>query len=253
MDAKEYEAMFAAEERHWWYVGMQRITTALLAEFYRDRSDLRILDAGCGTGAAMHYLSSFGVVTGCDLALLALQFCRQRDLVRLSQASVVSLPFSGQQFDLVTSFDVLYHRGVEDRGRALVEFSRVLKPGGHVCLRLPAYDWLRGGHDRAVHTAHRFTAGEVRDALSAAGFVVEKLSYANTILFPLAMIERFLESALAIEQKGSALQSSPSWMNGILTRVLYAEATWLRRHSLPWGLSVVAIGRKGVPIADLDR
>lgn len=244
MDAKEYEVMFGAEERHWWYSGMQRITTTLLAQYYPPGSNLQILDAGCGTGAAMRYLSPFGAVTGCDLAALALQFCRQRSLERLSQATVVSLPFREQEFDLVTSLDVLYHQAVLDRDRAMLEFNRVLRPEGRLFLRLPAYDWLRRSHDRAVHTAHRFTAGEVREALRAAGFAVEKLSYANTLLFPLALVERILEITLSLEPDRSDLQSSSFWSSRFLAKVLYAEAGWLRGHSLPWGLSVIAVGRK---------
>lgn len=253
MDIKEYEVMFDAEDRHWWYLGMQRITTGLLAQSYPKGGNLRILDAGCGTGAALQYLSPFGVVVGCDLEPLALQFCRKRNLEQLSQSTVLSLPFREAEFDLVTSFDVLYHRAVPDRDQAMLEFNRVLKPGGRVFLRLPAYNWLRRRHDRAVHTVHRFTVGEVRDALLAAGFAVEKLSYANTILLPLALVERFLESALSLEQKRSALQESPSWSHRFLARVLYGEAAWLQRHSFPWGLSVIAIGRKGFPTGAFDR
>jgi SAM-dependent methyltransferase len=194
----------------------------------------------------MRYLSPFGVVTGCDLAALALQFCRKRSLERLSQATVASLPFREQEFDLVTSLDVLYHQAVLDRDRAMLEFNRVLRPGGRLFLRLPAYDWLRRSHDRAVHTAHRFTAGEVRKALRAAGFDVEKLSYANTLLFPLALVERLLETTLSLEPERSDLQSSPTWGHRFLAKMLYAEAGWLRAHSLPWGLSVLAVGRKGL-------
>jgi hypothetical protein len=135
----------------------------------------------------------------------------------------------------------------------MLEFHRVLKPGGRVLLRLPAYNWLSGGHDRAVHNAERFTAGEVRSALVSAGFVVEQLSYANTILFPLVVVEQLLETVLAIERKGSALQANPPWMNGLLTRVLYAEAAWLRHRSLPWGLSVIAVGRKAPSTGDAAR
>jgi SAM-dependent methyltransferase len=192
----------------------------------------------------MQYLSAFGVVTGCDLAVLALEFCRRRNLEGLSQATVMWLPFPGQAFDLVTSFDVLYHRSVQDRDQAMLEFNRVLKLGGRLFLRLAAYDWMRGAHDRAVHTAHRFTVGEVRSSLLAAGFAVECVSYANTLLFPLALIQRLLENFLAPEQERSALHSSPSWANGFLTRILRLEAAWLRHHSFPWGLSVIAIGRK---------
>jgi hypothetical protein len=126
----------------------------------------------------------------------------------------------------------------------MLEYHRVLKPGGRVFLRLAAYDWMRGAHDRAVHTAKRFTVGQVRESLLAAGFFVEKVSYANAILFPLAMIQRLLENVVAREKRESALHSSPSWANGFLAAVLKVEAVWLRRQSLPWGLSVIAIGRK---------
>jgi SAM-dependent methyltransferase len=165
----------------------------------------------------------------------------------------MALPFREGEFDLVTSFDVLYHQAVGDRGRAMLEFNRVLRPGGRVFLRLPAYDWLRRRHDQSVHTARRFTVGEVRDALLAAGFAVEKLSYANTVLFPLALVERLLESTLSLEQKRSDLQLSPAWSHRFLARILYGEAAWLRRRSLPWGLSVIAIGRKESPSGTFDR
>ncbi len=243
MEPEEYQIMFAVEDRHWWYIGMRRITTTLMAEFYPDRTDLHILDAGCGTGAAMQYLSPFGLVTGCDLSTVALRFCRQRDLQHLSQASVASLPFSNEWFDLVTSFDVLYHHAVEDYACALLEFNRVLKPGGCVFLRLPAYDWLRGRHDQAIHTAHRFTAREVHRALVVGGFVVEKLSYANTVLFPMALTKRLLENVLVMGN-GSDIHPNPPWQDAFLAKFLYAEARWLRHHSLPFGLSVIAIGRK---------
>lgn len=236
--------MFAVEDRHWWYVGMQRITTTLVSRLYPDRRDLRILDAGCGTGAAMRYLEPFGTVTGCDLSALALHYCRKRGLSRLGQATIVCLPFADECFDLVTSFDVLYHRAVGDHSRALEEFRRVLKPGGHLFLRLPAYDWLRGRHDEAIHTAHRFTVPEVRQVLASANFRVEKLSYANTLLFPLALGKRIAERA-APTKAGSDIHPNPPWQDRMLARFLYAEAHWLSRHTLPFGLTVVGIGKKG--------
>ncbi len=243
MDRKEYETMFAVEDQHWWYVGMQRITTTLAARFYGRRNNLRILDAGCGTGAAMQYLSAFGLVAGCDASSIALHYSRTRGLERLSQASVTCLPFCSEWFDLVTSFDVLYHGAVVDYTRALMEISRVLRPGGRILLRLPAYDWLRGRHDKAIHTAHRFTTGELHCALAASGFVVEKLSYANTLLFPLALTKRLLERLLP-EREGSDISRELPRHNAFLAKFLFAEARWLTHHSFPLGLSVIAIGRK---------
>jgi SAM-dependent methyltransferase len=162
MEPTEYQTMYSVEDRHWWYVGMQRISTALIERFYPRRTDLHILDAGCGTGAAMAYMAPFGRVVGMDFMELALRFCQQRGLSELAQGSVVKLPFASGQFDLVTSFDVLCHQSVGDYRDTLVELGRVLKPGGRLFLRLPAYNWLRAHHDEVVHTARRFTAAELQ-------------------------------------------------------------------------------------------
>jgi SAM-dependent methyltransferase len=244
MDPKEYGIVFAVEDRHWWYVGMKRITLTLISRFYPYRRDLQILDTGCGTGAAMGYLAPFGTVTGCDLSMLALGYCQKRRLSHLCQATIVSLPFADECFDLVTSFDVLYHCAVEDYGQALKEFHRVLKPGGRLFLRLPAYDWLRGRHDEAFHTAHRFTAAELRRAFASANLSVEKLSYANTLLFPLALGKRMAERVVP-GKTASDIHPNPPWQDALLVRFLYLEARWLAHHTLPFGLTVVGLGRKG--------
>ncbi|HEX6384171.1 MAG TPA: class I SAM-dependent methyltransferase, partial [Anaerolineae bacterium] len=236
--------IYQVEDQHWWYTGMRQITITLIASLYRDRSDLQILDAGCGTGAAMAYLSAFGAVTGCDLFTQALDFCRLRGLSCLSQATVTRLPFAAESFDLVTSFDVLYHRAVGDYQDALVEFHRVLKPDGRVLLRLPAYNWLRSHHDDIIHTARRFTTNELRQALIASHFAVEKLSYANTLLFPLALGKRVAERFFSVNGSTSDIHPNPPWQDRLLARFLFAEARWLVHWPLPFGLSVIAIGRK---------
>ena len=89
MNPTEYQTVYSVEDRHWWYVGMQRITTTLVASLYPNRCDLSILEAGCGTGAAMLYLAPFGRVTGCDFSPLALSFCRRRGLEDLVEAAGV--------------------------------------------------------------------------------------------------------------------------------------------------------------------
>jgi SAM-dependent methyltransferase len=244
MEPTEYKTMFAVEDRHWWYAGMRDITLRQLAALYPGRQDLQILDAGCGTGAAMQFMASFGRITGCDMSPLALQFCRRRGLRRLEQSWVTRLPFAGEQFDLVTSFDVLCHRTVGDYRDALAEFGRVLKPDGRLFLRLPAYNWLRAHHDRVVHTVHRFTAGELRRALQSSHFQVEKLSYANTLLFPLALGKRLAEQFVAVADSASDIQPNPAWQDNLLSRFLYAESRWLARANLPFGLTVIAIGKK---------
>lgn len=244
MEPSEYHTMFTVETQHWWYVGMQQITTTLLRRCYPRRTDLRILDAGCGTGSIMQALAPFGVVTGCDVSPLALQLCRQRGLTRLYQGDVLRLPFANGRFDLITSFDVLYHQQVGSVPATLAEFHRVLKPGGRLFLRLPAYNWLRGHHDAVIHTARRFTAAGLQHALAAGQFQVEKLSYANTLLFPLALAKRLAERLRPPDGAASDVTLNPAWQDRLFARFLFAEARWLTRRTLPFGLTVLAIARK---------
>ncbi len=241
MEHSEYAIMYRVEDRHWWYAGMRRITRSILGSCV-DRPVRAILDAGCGTGANLVLLGGYGQAFGIDIEPAALNCCRERGLVRLAQGSVSTLPFASASFDLVTSFEVLYHLSVQDDGAALAEFWRVLKPGGWLLLRLPAHDWLRGRHDLAVHTRHRYTTGEVRQKVSAAGFAVVRLSYANCLLLPAAVAKRLAER-LFPSPAGSDIGEPPQ-ANSILEAMLAVEAGWLRRWNLPWGLSVLCLARK---------
>ncbi len=237
--------MFRAEDGHWWYAGMEAITRALLDRRYQPSGKLRILDAGCGTGAAMTgFLAGYGLVTGFDLSPVALRFCQQREAPRLVNASTVDIPFASGQFDLVTSFDVLYEQGVPDDRPALAEIYRVLAPGGRLLIRLPAYDWLRGRHDRAVQTARRYTARQLARLVRGSGFTLEHLTYANTLLFPLALIKRLFERFTPQRSQRSDLAWDPGVFNRLLQAILSLEAPIIARTGLPFGLSVVAVGRK---------
>lgn len=245
MDPQEYEIMYSVEDHHWWYLGMESITRAILNRWYAPGANLSILDAGCGTGAALtSYLAEYGAVTGFDLSEIALAFCRKRKATRLAQASVTDLPFSAKSFDLLTSFDVLYERGVVDDAASLTEFSRVLVKGGRALLRLPAYDWLRGQHDVGIHTARRYTAGEVKDLLRKTGFSVAHVSYANTFMFPAALVKRMAERIWPPPVDQSDLTWNAGGINDLLRNILSFEAPFVSRIGLPFGLSVIAVGEK---------
>jgi SAM-dependent methyltransferase len=240
MDPSEYGRMYAAEDSHWWYRGMAAITCALLEKYFRRGESLRILDAGCGTGAALTtYLARFGRVWGVDLAAPALEYCRRRGARRIARASVARLPFAKETFDVVTSFDVLYEESVPSDVAALREMHRVLAPGGRVLLRLPAYSWMRRSHDDVVHTRHRYTRREMVTLLREGG-----LASANLLLFPAALLRRLAELAAPPAAPRSDLTLRPGVFNQLLRVILSAEAPWVARTGLPFGLSVVGVGCK---------
>jgi SAM-dependent methyltransferase len=245
MEPIEYKRMYLAETQHWWYLGMATIIRTILTRTMDTAVNQKILDAGCGTGAAMAtYLAEYGIVTGFDISPLALRLCRVRNLTRLARASVTEIPFQSDIFDLITSFDVLYERAVIKDSDAMNEFFRVLRPGGFLLMRLPAYDWLRGQHDITIHTAKRYTIQKVTRLLEYSEFRIVHITYANTFLFPLALIKRLLERIWPPALDSSDLSIDVGILNGLFKRILSSEALLTSRIGLPFGLSVLALGQK---------
>ena len=242
MDAEQYRIMYEVEQTHWWYRGIRRNAEALLRRHLAPGRSYDLLDAGCGTGGTTIFLQRFGVVTGVDFSPDALSLAKSRGLKRLIRGSVSHLPFPDQRFDALTCFDVLYHRGVADVGVSLQEFRRVLRPGGIVLLREPAFDWLRGSHDIGIHTERRLTVGDLQDGMRRAGFQVLAGTYANMVLFPLAIAKRSAERWLHMDFPADlTVPARP--VNLALEGVLALESIVAKRASLPIGLSAVAMGR----------
>jgi SAM-dependent methyltransferase len=244
MEREQYAIMALREERHWWYAGMRRVALAVLATALDGNRDVRILDAGCGTGGTTVELRRFGRVVGVDLAWEALEPARGRGLERLARGSVEQLPFRDGVFDVATSFEVVYHLGVASDTSALRDIRRVLKPGGLLLLRVPAHDWLRGEHDRLVHTRHRYSRAEVATKLSDAGFRVDQLTWANTVLFPPAVAKRLLERSSPDPAASGEpdLWQPPGPINAALETAVAIEAALIpRRVPLPFGLSILAV------------
>jgi SAM-dependent methyltransferase len=245
MEREQYAIMARQEERHWWYTGMRRVALAVLDGELNGRRGLRILDAGCGTGGTTRALRRYGEVFGIDLAWEGLEPARERGLQHLARATIERLPFASSSFDAVTSFEVVYHLGVDNDIRAFEEIRRVLKAGGVFLLRVPAHDWLRGEHDRLVHTRHRYAPDEVRGKLETAGFHVAQLTWANSLLFPPAVAKRLLERVQG--ETGDAepdLWQPPGPVNSVLERAIAVESLAIPRGiPLPFGLSVLAVAR----------
>jgi SAM-dependent methyltransferase len=242
----EYQRMFEAEERQWWYAGMRAIALGLLdaALAGRDPSSprLRFLDAGCGTGANLLHLAARGEAVGVDLSDDALRFCRRRG-VAVARADLASLPFADRTFDGIGSFDVLYHAWVSDDRAALAELVRLLRPGGLLLVRVPALRILWGAHDEAVRSRHRYTRSEVRALLEGAGLEVLRLSYCNSLLFPLLLVRRSLDRLTG--RHGSDVAFLPPPFEWLFRRLLLTEGSLLRRGlSLPLGASVVGLARR---------
>jgi SAM-dependent methyltransferase len=246
MKIDEFQVMYRSEDTYWWYVGMRNIFLSLLDGHYKASRDLKVLDAGCGTGAMLGYLRRYGQVFGLDISSEAMRFCTLRGVenCRLIQSSLTELPFNDEAFDLITSFDVICC--VDEDMLAFQELSRVLRPGGRLLLNLPAYGILHSEHDLAVHIKRRYTRPQVADKVERAGLTVERMAYANTLLFPIWAAVRIAKkrSAKSADDAKSDLKTLPPIINRWLTKVLFLEGKLLQKMDLPFGLSVICLARK---------
>lgn len=243
MQTSEYENIYKNEASHFFYVTNHNITLSLVKKYFKiPRSRAKILDAGCGTGLLAKKLKSFGNTWGIDISSEAIKYAKKRG-IKTKNASVNKLPFKKNSFDLVVSLDVLYHKQVNDT-KALKEFHRVLKPGGLVIIRVPANKWLHLNHDKHVHTRQRYSIHEIEKKIITSGFQINKVSYVNMILLPLAIIKQFIESIVSKNDVYSGVNYENKIVNNILSLFLFLESKIIIYFDLPYGLGIIAVAQK---------
>lgn len=236
-----YDELAAAEGTHWWFQGRRRILTDVLRRRFPDAGHGRrsIVDVGCGTGEMLDMVREFGTVTGLDASPIAVAYCRERfgDAVDVRLGRIPADVPAG--VSLVTAFDVVEH--LEDDDQALRGIYERLPEGGVFVCTVPAFPFLWSGHDEVHHHFRRYTRPGLRRRLEAAGFVVERLTFFNTILFPAAAAVRLLHRFVpgTPGRSDAAVASGPA--NRLLRAVFSAERFLLRVTDLPFGVSLLAV------------
>jgi ubiquinone/menaquinone biosynthesis C-methylase UbiE len=247
MNPQEYDRMRQLEDWYWWFVARREAALQFTEEFHPRRQPLRILDAGCGTGALLDRLESWPgtEVYGLDFSGQALAYSRQRGHDHLVQGDLTCLPFPDGTFDVITALDVVEH--IRDDERALREVHRVLRPEGVLLVSVPAFRFLWGPHDTALQHCRRYTAGEVGALMRRSGFRVAKLTYLLALLFPAFVAQRLLTKLWPHTGKPKAqLVRVGKTLNRFLIRLQGAELAVARRCSLPFGGTVFCVAQKPV-------
>ncbi|MBI3026868.1 class I SAM-dependent methyltransferase [Candidatus Woesearchaeota archaeon] len=244
MDKKIYETLYKTEENYWWFVGQRFILKSYLEKYYHSKKDLLILDVGCGTGINLKLLSKFGTACGIDVSEDALDFCRARGLNNVKKSDVMDLKFKSNTFDVVTSLGVFYHKKVTDDLKGFREIYRVLKPRGRLFFMDPAMKCLFGKHDIAFQGIRRYSKRELKLKLEKAGFIVEDISYFNTLLFPFVYVNRKFGNMSKSQPKSDVNENINPFLNSILKMVYIAELSGLQYMNYPFGVNILAVGKK---------
>jgi SAM-dependent methyltransferase len=241
------------EDSHWWFASRTRALNAVMGPLLPQTSDFRLLDVGCGAGNMIHHLSRYGRVKGLEIDERPVKMAHQRgydvDLFDVTDP----MPFDDSSFDAVTALDVIEHN--EDDMAILTDSYRVLKPGGHIIITVPAFMWLWSHNDDINAHVRRYTAGEIKQKLSQTGFKVKRVTYNNFFVFPMAAALILLrrssdaEPELAshhLDEEEYQVEMEPASppVNAVLTVVGQVEAALIRWVNLPVGTSLIAVGQK---------
>jgi len=242
MEDKEIERMCEFEENYWWFIGRKQIIISTLQNQLKDKTNLKILDVGCGTGGTTSSLTKFGTTYGTDFSTKALQFSNKRGL-NVLKSGVYELPFISETFDIITIFDTLEH--IKDDLLVLKELKRILKNDGLIFLTVPAYQFLWSDHDVSLSHYRRYNAKKLSIVVERAGLKKVRISYMITILFPALAIFRLVSKLKKSNPNPTpSLIRVPKYVNKFLKKVLSLENKILQKINLPFGLSLICIVKK---------
>lgn len=237
MERVIYDRMAEHDTTHWWYRARRDVLAAVIGRHVMLPARARILEIGCGTGHNLPMLARFGTVDAVEIDPASRALASTRLGRPVSNAALPGLDGIGADYDLIALLDVLEH--VDDDRAALGAIGERLSPNGRLLLTVPQYPWMWSGHDVANHHKRRYTRAALRQVLDDAGMKVELLSSFNSLLFPLAVVNR------AIGRLRGSTESEdlppPAPVNALFQSIFAAERFLVGRMPMPPGLSLVAV------------
>lgn len=165
------------------------------------------------------------------------------------------LPFKDGSFTHGVCSEVLEH--IENDTAVLGELSRIVEPGGEVCITVPKGKYYFAADDRYVGHFRRYSIQEVLDKLAAAGLrpravhkvlgPLEKVTMFSAVMFFSLFVGRGPVRSPGTKRVAPAIEFVFEWAN-----LAYACLAWLDAKIMPLALTTVILveARKPEPGSD---
>nr|MBA4405425.1 hypothetical protein [Nanoarchaeum sp.] len=240
MEEYNFEVYSKFEKDFWYIKSRQDLLERIIKKYFKNKKDLKILDAGCGTGFNFKALSKFGEVHGVDLSNTALEECKKLDYKSLELKDINSLGYENH-FDLIVAIELIEH--IDNDGETINNFKKYLKEDGILIITTPAFKFLWSKDDELAMHKRRYSKKRLKKIINASGLKIKYLSYRYFLFFlPASLIFLIQKNR---KKKKNSLEYTPKWTNKILLNYMKFE-NWIisKGAKFPIGIGFIAISQK---------
>lgn len=242
MENELFDEMYKVETRHWWFVSRRKIIAAVIDSLKLGNS-LKVMDAGCGNGDNLEFLSNYGELVAVERDTNALARAQMRKSGRVFKGALPDeLPEEiTKNNDLIVLLDVLEH--IEDDAKSLFVLRGWAKQKGNIVITVPAYQFLWTRHDDIHHHKRRYTVTSLKQVVENNGWKIQYISYFNTFLFPLALINRLVKKVFP-PSADDGMDMPNRYINDLFKKIFGFESNIISKFNFPFGLSIIAVAEK---------
>jgi SAM-dependent methyltransferase len=239
---------FRIEDGSFWFRHRNRCIAEVVGQFPPPGF---ILDVGGGNG----YVASGLIEAGYETVVLepgdegARNARTLRKIPHVICATLADAAFKPASVPAIGLFDVLEH--VDDDEGFIAEMRRILLPGGHVYVTVPAHQSLWGIDDVEAGHFRRYNTRLLASRFEAAGFDVLYATYFFELLVAPVYLLRTLPARLGLRgrRKASDYEAEHAarvgWLSRLMRRLLERELGVIASgRALATGTSCLLVARK---------
>lgn len=235
-----YPELYRVEDRHWWHRQKRQVIHQLIKGYCP--VPRKALDVGCGAGKLLAELQQLGwQAEGIDTVLS--QGKRRGLTLKKANLQTQPLPYPKNHFDLIVCLDTLEH--MADDKRLVSEMVRVTKSNGIIIISVPAYQRLFSYWDKMLGHFRRYNRKTLLRAVPRNAAKLRFLSYYFSFLLLPAILVRLVKIITRQKQQSDfSIDPLPVFSHALVSLFGSLELIWLKRFSIPFGLSLVGVWQK---------